>query len=377
MIWLDSTKDKLMLSCDWLAWSGRLKTCVGDGIDNLTLECPKEMRLEILGGTNVFKYRAILYDWQGIKLLTIMWGPKSRNFLQTLVNFQIANKCFYDDTVANVISLSYIIHDYDFLCITRLDICVDFELSTKKRKFIQNLWQDKYYVSHKKRGSDWWHRDLTIKFPNCLYYGNNNSDFRWKIYDKSMELKVTTNAPLKPYIWELWSAFGFNITNVWRCEISIRKLDKIRVADFVDSDVAEKVSLDNVSSNEFLVRLYHDMYNNRLVCRKNEGHTRATNDTRVYLFEFPDVPPISKPKYTEPTAVEEKNTTNVNHLIKVLESDACKVNSRMFYMSAELFQSMVLDYHLENYVERVTGLRPDDYITKLYEEHGIGLVQVG
>lgn len=368
----------LMLSCDWLQWSGLFTQEVGECRDNFGIECPEFYRMEILKGNNQFKHRLVLYDFLGRKVITMLWAPKNIKITRwNLVLFEVANYFLYDYTLRDVIALTRQIHDYEFCSLTRIDICMDFQLSRRDEVIIRQLYNGKCYVANKHEGSKWWNMDSGEEFPHDMNFGSMKSDFKWKLYNKSKEIKAGHANCTKPYIVDCWREIDFDIRKVWRCEISIKKGNGLQYR-------GRPMVAEDACNNEFLYNLYRDCYENRLIMRRNQRHSRKTNDKRVYLFKMDDFRDsyerlsrdVSLKRYEKNLQADAQSTINMNKMCDILESPQAMVSEHLFWNVANALRDYLLGYRLERYFKFAKGIDVDSYIQGLYEQSGFGKVEL-
>lgn len=149
--------------------------------------------------------------------------------------------CYYDDAAASLMAFmrSY---RYSFVRISRVDICMDFELfdsGDKPDAFVRRYFEHKYakinqcnITSH---GKDTW----TGQTINSLSWGSPTSDIGTKLYDKTIELYDPKSRTYgKPHIRYAWLKCGliddFHFVtktaadgsvyspSIWRVEFTIR-----------------------------------------------------------------------------------------------------------------------------------------------------------
>lgn len=358
------------INCDWLSFSGQMILGEHETVNEPEICCPDGYRLELLDGTNVYRYRACLYDHRGRKVLTALWCPKSRAFNARLITFEVANYWLYSNNLYKVVDLSYTIHNYTFLCPTRYDIAVDFDLNKRQRQILNWLWLNKAYVSRKDEGSFWWHKEVDEPFPHQFNYGSKKSNFKWKLYNKSKELKIGSKKPDKPYIWHEWDAAGFVITNVWRLEISVNKFSGLTVNGY-------KIELESLVSSAFIMQFFGELYKARFNVRKKQGHTRKSNDEEIDLLRWPIKGLTVRTRQSQGGKVEARATTQMMKLCDVLESPMAAMDYGLFRQVSGALVTMVARYHLQDYFQVVKGMSVNHYIKQLQSSAGSGIVNLG
>lgn len=368
-------KQNLMLSCDWFGYTCLWRLHYGEKVDNLTLCCPQNYRMEIVGGNKVFRCRAILYDWFGQKVLTFLWHPYASIMDKRLVLFEIANSWLYSTKLKEITKLTQEIHENTFLCPSRLDICVDFECNKKQKDILKRLHNGKSYVANKDNGSNYWSRRKGEEniFTHCFSYGANTSEFKWKVYNKSLELGIGTKNE-KPYIWQNWEQNNMDINNIWRCEVSITKGNGLLYKE-------KKITLDDAIDDIFLYNLYRELEEKRFVIRKKQGHTRQVNDERQRFFQLKDYRDMYEQqkkdfsiKPTSEVKEDKEISVGMNAIIRAIESPIAKCNYNVFDNLSQSLLSTISMARLGKYFESLKQMSVDDYINKLREEYGYGIV---
>ena len=280
------------VNCDWLQFSVKLPSVRPE------FQCPEGYRLEINQGNNIFKHRAILFDHNGVKYLTLLWEPYSRVLDDKLMTVQLANQLLYTGEIHHAWRLLQAIVPCEFNSIGRVDICCDFEIDDWRLDFIKHLNSGHYYTERKKEGSVFWHEaskdDFIKKQLHCLSWGSKTSEIKVKLYNKSREQGLVGEGvvdgegvvhelePEKPWIVSEWVNNGMDKKLVWRLEFSLSGAGQLRYND-------KPISLDNIADPQWLLGVFIDMYHTRFVTRINQGRRKGHKnlDTRVFLIDLP------------------------------------------------------------------------------------------
>lgn len=376
MVYFNSKDDNKMLSCDWLSFCGYLTQPSENSLPDLL--CPDGYRVELLQGNNIFKFRAILYDFHGDKILTVLWMPKSSMMKYNLALFEVANQWLYcNGGIERAIKLSSEMFDYTFASITRLDLCVDFYASKKRLKIIEGLRLKRYYVGAKREGNIWWHSEVGDDYIHDINFGSRKSSFKWKLYDKSREIDAIGECK-KPHILSCWIENEMPIHKIWRLEVSITKLDEIRIEDKTRPLEVKHgcviylkrcLSLSDLNDETFYL-LYSDFYHRRFQLRKNEGHTRTVNDTRVFLFKM-DLVRFTFPKVTKET--EKRDNSMMYRLIEMINNSHGIINNDVFNGLANALFFYVKFNHLDNLFIKNSGCDVEEWLSQKAENVGCGL----
>ena len=283
--------------------------------------------------------------------------------------FEVANMWLYSTELQDIINLSFKIHPYTYLCPTRLDICVDFELDKQQRRTILNLAKSRYYVAEKEEGSEFWSGEADKKFPHCLSWGAKTSAYKWKLYNKSKELGVGRPEPDKPYIIQMWADFDMRIDNIWRLEVSITKGNALLIFD-------KSIDLADVVNSEFVYRLFATMYESRFVIRKNQGHSRKSNDAKVDFLQLGVNPMRTGYPEKKASRKEQEVTKVLLRLLEQLESMPVMMHDDLFEELGLTIESVVKKFHLEAYFEKLKGMPVRPWLEQKFSEVGQIVVRV-
>jgi len=268
---------KCLLNTDWMGLSLI--------IDSEIKGAPKGHQWrEYENGTNVWKTRRVLYSDRGDKVCTLLSNPKSRLIDKRCALLEIENEWLYHGI--GVRGIEQMLTDvclFNVRGMSRMDLAVDFVPTADQVEVIERLAKNEYRVQGKCNMVPWW---TTMKgawvpkqyagrfMPYDVSWGHKTSDVKWKVYYKSKELKDAAGGIGwdKPYIVDQWREAGFDITNVWRLEVSIKNCNGIMYN-------GHKLTQDVWGNHT--VALMRDLYSSRFVVRKNEGHKDKKNDTIV------------------------------------------------------------------------------------------------
>ena len=275
---------KTVISLDWLSFSYNLHLTDEEYFDFIKMEIPENYSAEYFDGTKVFNRRLILRDASGRKILTLLYEPKSSLIPKRICLCEVANVCLYDESWRAVCLLVQKMHAGNFNSLSRLDIACDFdEIGDDVAKMFD---EGIIYVQKKKEGCmfyDQMEKDgYVIRKPRQISFGSKTSKVKWKLYNKSKEIKVSH----KEYIEHLWREEGMDLSkDIWRLEVSLNRVSSLQCLN--------KDNIDLLDFREFWERqsyfwLFPAFYNNNFVVRKNEG--RAGNKYNPNsLFDFLDM----------------------------------------------------------------------------------------
>lgn len=272
-----------VVSCDWFTLSCKLAH-VWDG---KPLQAGNGWQCLPMASTAVWGQRWFVLDSDGNKVATILFQPRTPKIPQETANVQIANRFLYYDDFRGTCDKVLDILPMAICGLNRVDLCCDFEMT-------RELWNT--YMLLAKKGARlkglgdsvvWWKNipkgrkgdgQGLEEIPNQINWGGKDSTFKWKVYYKWLELETAPPEEKKPWIQEMWRRMGFDARSVWRVEVSItgtnslRTLDNERIAPF--------------QWFEDRVRLFSDIYVDKFVVRRKQGHKDRRNDEILPFLEI-------------------------------------------------------------------------------------------
>lgn len=276
---------KKVISIDWLSFSYNLTLSKEEYLnDDIKMFIPSGYSAESFDGTQVFNRRLIVRDASGRKVLTLLYEPKSTLIPKRICLCEVANVCLYDETWREICMLLPKMHAGEFNSLSRLDIACDFdEIGDDVAKMFD---EGLIYAQKKKEGCMFYDNTekdgYVIRKPRQISFGSKTSKIKWKLYNKSKEIKVSH----KEYIEHMWHEEGLNLSkDIWRLEVSLTRVSSLQCLN--------KDNVDLLDLREFLERqsfywLFPAFYTNNFVIRKNEG--RAGNKYNPNsLYDFLDM----------------------------------------------------------------------------------------
>lgn len=356
------------LNCDWLQYS------VLTDSEEPEIICPDGYRLEIAQGNNIFENRALLFNSNGEKVLTLLWKPYSSVLNKRLMTVQVANKFLYTGMIRKNFDLVRQIVACSFNSVGRFDICLDFEANEDFLEAVKHLNSGHYYVQHKTEGSSWWHEvnkdNFKHKQTHCLTWGSPNSEIKVKLYHKSREQGlIGGDTPEKPWIVEEWEEAHFNKQNVWRLEFSLAGAGQLRWEKQI-------ITLEMIENECWLRRVFFSLYHKRFVCRINQGKRQGhkNNDTRVYLIKLP-LDGENLTWYEAPNLKSESKPAIelLRSLMRQVDNSAVMASKIMFESYGKMICEVIENYGLENYFKAVFEKDYTDYLAELYDKSGSGV----
>ena len=259
---------KRVISIDWLSFSYNLTLTKEEYLgDEIKMFIPDGYSAEFFDGTKVFNRRMIVRDLSGRKVLTLLYDPKSSLIPKRICLCEVANVCLYDGSWRGVCLLIQKMHAGNFNSLSRLDIACDFD---KIGDNVARMFdEDVIYVQKKKEGCMFYdhleQNGRLIRKPRQISFGSKTSKVKWKLYNKSKEIKVSH----KEYIEHMWHEEGMDLSkDIWRLEVSLTRVSSLQCLN--------KDKIDLLDFREFWERqsyfwLFLAFYNNNFVVRHNEG----------------------------------------------------------------------------------------------------------
>lgn len=274
-VYANSTTNRGVISCDWLA----LSCLLASPRDDKPLVPPAGWHCILMTPTAVWGERWFVLDEEGNKVATILCKPRSHIIDCKRCVVEIANRWLYFDNLHDIIDRVCDIVPMSIEGLNRVDLCCDFEMSKEYWRTYQMLSCGDAYIKALRSGSVWWQtlttetskgKPIKERVPHCITFGGKESTFKWKVYYKYLELQQAPPEGKKPYIFDLWRYMGFDESKVWRVEVSISgsnslcsmNMEKILPLKWFDDRV----------------RLFCDIYSDKFVIRADEGHADKRND---------------------------------------------------------------------------------------------------
>lgn len=347
-----------VLNIDWLSFSVRLHESAAERDKHEFIFNPLSgIKVVEFQGTQVYRRRFIFYDAAGRKLLTFLCCPHSRviNHLSALV--EVANSWLYVgfEWVFNVLQD---FHPCSFLCMSRIDICCDFELHDNQRQLIQDFAANRAYVQGKREGAAFFtysgERVGIERVPKQLSWGSKNSNIRWKIYNKTLEIfEPTKNGGLvcsKPYIVTQWEDAGFDTMNVWRVEVSIMPAYKFEWH-------GKRITYNDVLNTFLPMDLFVGLYSTRFVQRMNDHHADRSNDRRVHILgDFGQTDRFRQYVNPDPNALPViEYAACLNAAMTQLSKPEVQANAKMKDVWIKTAEETIINGNLQGYFQKAYG----------------------
>lgn len=357
--------NKYCINCDWLQYSVYL-----DSI-NPKINCPNGFRVELCQGNNIYKSRALVFDKNGRKVLTMLWEPYSSILDPHVMTVQVGNEGLYTGFIQTSLDLTKQITKCYFNSIGRFDLCCDFLMTPKRLEMVKHLQSGHYYVERKNEGSNFWHKvkqnDFNKHQTHCISFGSKHSEIKVKIYNKSREIGLIGGGePEKPWIVQQWEEIGLDKLSVWRLEFSLTSNGQLRWQE-------QPILLENVASPSWIMRVFFDLYFSRFVCRVNQGKKKGhhNEDKRVFLIDLPadgekltwKEPDTSKTD--APPAV-----TLLRSLMRNFENEALLADKSLTETYCNTLIDVINTHGLGDYFERTFQKNPYQFAAEIIDQAG-------
>lgn len=214
-------------------------------------------------GTPQYREMFTIYERQGFPFIEIRRNPYSLKrqggiFEHNACHLRLSNRACYTESPIDDLRNFLIAHNYTYVSISRIDICLDFnffDFGDKPEKILKDYMEGKYSKINQcnigAHGKDRWAGRLW----NSMSWGSHNSMISTKMYNKTLELNETHD---KFYIRDAWTQSGLRTDiDVWRVEFSIKSdmkgLVKLDTGEFIDN------TLNNYDNRNKLLFRFHSL----------------------------------------------------------------------------------------------------------------------
>lgn len=228
------TKKNVVYSIDWLTLNLKLSDP-----SNISILIENIYKVRRGRGTHIFQHVDDYYNKKDELLFTIVSNPYSSIIKENFAQLQIANKWLYVGNLEKLIYKIFFHSNFEFDVISRIDISADFynfeEYDEKNKcyyspvEFIKDFQLQKVTKTNPSKFVLWGKTGNYENICHCLNIGDSKSVFNWKLYNKSKEIKETNG---KTYIVRKWERDLLHYEkekDVWRLEISIKSLNKVKI----------------------------------------------------------------------------------------------------------------------------------------------------
>lgn len=165
-------------------------------------------------GTRVYAEMFTLEDAKGQPFMEVRRNPKSgasdfTGLTPYSCHLRLTNRACYSENPIELMRQFMLLHNYEFIRIFRIDICLDFEYfdsGDKPERFAKRYINQKYRKVNQSKLNLWGTDNWTDFKWESLSWGNPKSMVSTKLYNKSKELSRPKAD--KPYIRYSWWQHG-------------------------------------------------------------------------------------------------------------------------------------------------------------------------
>lgn len=263
-------------------------------------------------GTRVYKEMFVIDGSDGNPLIEVRRNPASQGLTgihdPNETHIRLVNRACYFDNAAVAFSQFLGQHRYTDIRISRIDICLDFELFDKgdnPQAFIRRYFRHKYAKVNQGRitghGDDTWNGQEW----NSVSWGSPTSSVSTKMYNKTLELyNPKTDSYEKPWIRQAWCICGLvddwqrctrngEKVVIWRVEFSVKSPVKNWMRINLDGNEKEPQSIRNTlemySDRAKILVMFASLANHYFRFKKYKQGRRKDRCKDKVLFEFTQV----------------------------------------------------------------------------------------
>lgn len=257
-------------------------------------------------------------------------------------HIRLVNRACYQPSVIDVLRKFIITHDYTYMSISRIDICLDFTHFDNKMKpknvvikYMKGAISKINQCNVAAHGKDAWDG----RTWNSLKWGAPSSNISTKLYNKSLEME---DVKLKFHIQDAWTAsnLDWQNTDVWRVEFSV----KSAIKGYVKMDDGEFIEskLTTYDSQEKLLHVFRILaaryFHFKVVEKNKDGSFKRKDRCKdVPLFDITYKDKAYKPvQLTEDTEPDRLDKLLAKRLEDIQKDQTIKVDYR--YAAQELLQ---------------------------------------
>lgn len=346
----------LLLNVDWLAVSVRFKSDIFGQLaaGHFYVECD---------GTNVWHKRRIVFNEFSEKVATILYVPKSKIIPYNAGVIEIANEWLYHGQ--HPYRILEILKEWRIFSetgLSRVDLCVDFNPTSRQFHHICALARGDDYVAGKRSRTPWYglvkcpllaDRYQGKQIPYDQSWGHKTTAVKWKLYYKSKELVDACGGKLfaKPYILDCWQEAGLDKSDVWRLEVSIKQGNSLEFRD-------EPITLDQIRHNPEAI--YKALYTRRFIVRRNEGHKDRTNDRLINFLPIGGAGGL-RTATSKATSSRNPSITLLRHLIDAIDNEEILTNDALREETLSSIGRLLNVAQLGHYFRAIVGENFDNY----------------
>lgn len=160
-------------------------------------------------GTRIYEEMFTLIGADDYPFIEVRRNPKNNSILPiNATHLRFVNRRCYVENAAEVMQQFLDQYGYQFVSVSRVDICMDFEkfdYGDLPEKFVKRYIGHKYAKINQSDASARFEDQWAVRDFNSLSWGSKNSDIGTKLYNKTLELYDEKKGSFnKPYILQAW-----------------------------------------------------------------------------------------------------------------------------------------------------------------------------
>lgn len=326
--------------------------------------CPDGYSVEEGSPTNVWSARRVVYNDRGQRVFTLLSEPRSRMLPANAGLLEVSNEWLYHGLgFDGVVALAARFQPMAVRGFSRVDLCADFVPTLQQQGVIEGLASGEYYIGGKRNGSLFWSVNATNKernllaarwrdrpIPHCQSWGHKTTAVKWKLYYKSKELADAGGGAYyaKPYIVDTWRMAGFDVSDVWRLEVSIKHGNEY---EWEGGGIVPE------TFSRYLISIFADVYARRFVVRRQQGHADRTNDEWVPFLATNQLVGSFRRRKPASLAVSDAHITLLRHLISSADEPSVMFDLTVRDEVLAMVERIVEADGLQEYFYRMTGKR--------------------
>lgn len=334
------TKVAPILHCDWLQVSVKW----GAGSMRKFASFYTVKRLNIT--TRHFKKIEEIYIGKK-RIATMTSQPCSEILDKELTIVKFDNWLLYANQFRKVVSEFFKVNGLEFVSISRIDFCADFNLfdnGMKPDKFIKKYIYRRFlrkgktpHIAHH------FGQGKKEHFEKGLKFGSNLSEVTAYIYDKTREME---SIMWKPWIYMAWKKGGLNVDeHVWRLEFSV-KSGGILKANTDTGELDLFLTLEVIEA-EYIYKCFYKLYERYFTFVWNDGQVRKDRMRILKLFKYIYSPEVLV--HAEPTEMADRSKKIFIKKLHELNNEMRGADIYLNIYMDEFKTKLIEDAHLQSW----------------------------